>query len=183
MANPAFFGTGSPFQGGTSAVGGWLNNILAGGLNSNFQLGGQNNKSFANTQTYSPQTTKTNTNTNTYSPTSNFQFAPVTSSNTNYSPQGIYSPQFIQNSPYAGGVSAGLSPTVSASLNPNTNSGAFGFPQTNVVPSVSPSLVPTNTTSQPNTSFDFSAILPFIIVLGVLIVAVKYGGLGKGGKK
>lgn len=143
-----------------------LSNLLGGGINSDLQLlGARNNQatyspttSTSNQRTFSPTFTNTVTRQTTFAPSSQFTLSSA--------PQTVYAPQLIFNS---SGASAGVSPQSylgqSASLTPSLNTPASSGAQ--VTPSISPS---SQLGVEPNiggglTSFDFSALLPFIIVL------------------
>lgn len=157
-------------------AGNLLQNFLGGGINSDFQLLGSRAFQSTYSPTTSSQTTSTYAPTTTTTTTRQFTFSPSSQFSLSSSPQSVYSPQIIFNS---AGASAGVAPQnylgQSASLTPSLNTPASSGAQ------VSPSVSPTSTLGvEPNvggglTTFDLSALLPFILVGAVLYFTLKGG--------
>lgn len=128
------------------------------------------------TTTYAPNKNIQYSKTSTYSPTKTLSsvFAPVSSYTSSYSPQSVYSPQLIFNSPYA-------SSGVESSLSPYQSSGLYSAPASSAMSTPSVANYPTQSNKPAldtagNTTFDFSALLPFVAVGAVLYFTLRTGG-------
>lgn len=163
---------------------GFLDNFLAGfgmsasaqvnpAVNSSIQLGGQANKAY----TYQPTKNVQSSKTLTYSPTSTntTTIAPVYSSQSTYSPQSTYAPALFISSPFAStNVSPSIAGMISAGLSPSPSTSSLTNPNTSVSPSIEGGAFP-QTTASP-AQFDFSALLPFILVGALAVFLLKTGG-------
>lgn len=154
----------------------FLNNLLGGGISSDLQLLGNRSAQSTYAPTTSSSTQSTFAPTTTTTVTRQFTFSPSSQFSLSSSPQTVYSPQIIFNS---AGASAGVAPQnylgQSASLTPSLNTPATAGAQ--ISPAISPS---SQLGVEPNiggglTSFDFSALLPFIIVLGGAYLLLQGG--------